>query len=337
MDAFIGCAALVGLSRQAELTLLELHKLQTFVAAAEHGNFGRAAEALGIRQPTVSRHVRDLEEQLAVLLFERHAGGVRLTPAGRAVLASARRALQILGDATHHAACASRAERGELGIGVLQPPVSGPLAALLAAHRRRHRHVDLTLFESHHLELHSRLLSRRLDAAFLIEDALTPDLESMLLWRERLMAAVPADSALAQGRCVTWSQLARETLLVQGWEGCSVPRELVVRKMGVNVRFRQHVASQHSVLGLVGAGYGSSIVMEMLAGASVPGVAFQPIDEPDATTEVHLAWLKGIEEPVLGRFVAFVRDELKLHPHSLASADERRRRAASARTPDRSR
>lgn len=290
---------------------MDLNRLRTFMVAAEHRHFGEAAIALGVRAATVSRHVGDLEDELGVLLFERNNCGVRLTRAGNRVLPSVHRTFLELEDVIRSAAEAGEARGGVLRLGILEPPASGTLHHLLADHRRRWPDVQLTLIESHHVELRNRLLDRRLDAAIILDETAGPALATLPLWREHLCAGVPEAHPLASRSAVAWAELARETVLVQAWQDSSVPRELLIGKMGINVRFESHYASQHSVLALVGAGYGVTVVLDMVASASVPGVKFRPIDEADATTGVVVAWAPGLEDALVGRFVSFLRDQVR--------------------------
>lgn len=290
---------------------INLHRLRTFMVAAEHRHFGGAAIALGVRAATVSRHVGDLEDELGVLLFERHNRGVRLTRAGDRVLPSVQRTFRELEDVIRSAAEAGEARGGLLRLGVLEPPASGMLHHLLAEHRRQWPDVQLTLVESHHVELRNRLLDRRLDVAIILDETAGPALATLPLWREHLCAGLPEAHPLALRSAVTWAELAGETVLVQAWQDSSVPRELLIGKIGINVRFESHYASQQSVLALIGAGYGVTVVLDMVASAPVPGVKFRPIDEADATTGVVVAWAPGIEDALVGRFVSFLRDEVR--------------------------
>lgn len=290
---------------------MHLRQLRTFVVAADHRHFGLAARALGVRQPTVSRHVRDLEDELGLTLFDRSNSGVRLTKGGEIVLSAIRRVLVALDDAVRAATSTGRAHTGRLRLGLLEPPASGLLHMLLAEHRRRSPDVALTIVESNNIDLQAKLFDGQLDAALMRDEIIPGSLETLFLWREFLVAALPAMHPLASSSTVTWWELARETVLVQAWETCSVPRELLVRKMGIAVEFEPHYASQQSVLALVGAGYGVAVVLDMVAGVPIPGVAFRPIDEPDASTGLMMTWAPGAEDPLLGRFVAFLRDEVR--------------------------
>lgn len=304
---------MLGVPASIFTVLIEVHlrQLHTFVAAADHRHFGSAARALGVQQPTVSRHVRDLEDELGLTLFDRSNGGVRLTNGGEIVLKAVRRVLVALDDAVRAATSSGRARTGTLRLGVLEPPASGLLQRLLAEYRRHSPDVTLTLVESNNVDLQARLAVGGIDAAVMLDETVPQSLDVLPLWRERLIAAVPEAHPLAMVETVTWVALAKETVLVQAWETCSVPRELLVRKMGVTVDFIPQYASQGSVLALVGAGYGVNVVLDMVAGVPVPGVVFRPIAEPDATTGLVVAWAPGGEDPLAGRFVAFLRDEVK--------------------------
>jgi DNA-binding transcriptional LysR family regulator len=102
--------------------------------------------------------------------------------------------------------------------------------------------------------------------------------------------------------------LAAETILVQGWDESQAERDFLAAQIGPETDLRSHAASKLSILALVAAGFGVAVVPQSQAEAGFPGVAFRPIDEPDALLQVDLAWMPEAEEPALGRFVAFMRD-----------------------------
>ena len=78
--------------------------------------------------------------------------------------------------------------------------------------------------------------------------------------------------------------------------------------IGSGIRFAMHSASKQSVLGLVGAGYGITLVTQSQAHVRIPGVVFRHILEDNAELEVHLAWVPENEEATVGRFVSFMRE-----------------------------
>lgn len=95
---------------------------------------------------------------------------------------------------------------------------------------------------------------------------------------------------------------------MQGWEESQAERDFVAPLLGSGANLQSHAASKQSILALVAAGVGITIVTESQAAAACPGVAFRPIDEPDAFLQLDLAGMPEAQEPEPGRFIAFMRD-----------------------------
>ena len=133
----------------------------------------------------------------------------------------------------------------------------------------------------------------------------------MPLYREHLVAVLPAGHRLETKSRVRWDDLREETILVQGWEESQVAREFYAAFLGENARFQAHPASKQSVFALVSAGFGISFATASHAETSFTGVVFKRIDDPGAWVEMSLGWLPELEDPVVGRFVAFLRDETR--------------------------
>ncbi len=100
-----------------------------------------------------------------------------------------------------------------------------------------------------------------------------------------------------------------QTLLTQGWDGSHSAREFYASLLGNSVSFSSHAASKQSVMALVGAGFGITLAGQSQAEVVFPGVVYKPIREDDAWLQVELAWLPRREDPAVGRFIAFMRDE----------------------------
>src|SRR5437016_14680553 len=116
---------------------MELRHLRYFVAVAEAENVSRAALKLHVSQPGLSRQIRDLEEELGFLLFERSAKSVRLTEAGRVFLTEARAVLQRVEDAVKAARAVAAGGRGELNVGYAPSLTARILPATLRAFQSR--------------------------------------------------------------------------------------------------------------------------------------------------------------------------------------------------------
>jgi DNA-binding transcriptional LysR family regulator len=117
---------------------IRLRQLRHFLAAADHGSFRKAAIALDINESSVSRQIRDLEDELGASLFIRHSGGVRLTVAGQEFLRSARHALRQIDIGVTKVAAVGRADQGLLKVGIFSSLASGFLFNLLRRFGTRH-------------------------------------------------------------------------------------------------------------------------------------------------------------------------------------------------------
>ena len=287
---------------------MNFRDVQYLVASAAEGNFSRAARSLGISTSTISRRIARLEDELGLAVFERGHRGIRLTTGGRAVLLHARRAaaefeaLRLAGTRNGSGAV------GEVRLGLRMAPIGEPMRDLLAAWRQSCADVLLTVSEMNERDLAIALDERRVDAALAPAWMVPRRAAALPVYRERLFAALPAQHELAGCERLGWPALAEQTVLVQGWDESQAERDFLAALMGADADLRSHAASKLSILALVGAGFGITIVPQSLAEAGFPGAAFRPIDEPDALLQVDLAWMPEAEEPALGRFVAFMRD-----------------------------
>jgi len=291
---------------------MEIRDLRYLSVSASAGNFGRAARSLGLDTSTISRRIGRLEDELGLALFERGRAGVRLTGGGRAVMRHVRRALAEL-DALERAGIQhGLGEAGEIRLGVRMPPISARFSSLLACMYESHPNVVLTVSETSDLDLSAALEERRLDVALMLSHALWPHLASVPLYRERLVAALPFGHPLAERATVDWDALHGEIILVQGWDESQAARELYASFLGNGARFRSHAASEQCVFALVAAGFGISVATASQSEVAFPGVVFKVIDDPNASIEIALAWLPGLEDATVGRFVAFLRDEARL-------------------------
>lgn len=293
---------------------MELRQLRYFVAVADARSFRAAAEALGVRQPTVSQHVQKLEDRLATNLFERRARGVRLTQAGEYLLKVARRIVAELDQAAWHAAAVAQAEAGLLSLGFYTSLSAGPLRAAIAAYRALAPDVVFDLVEGSPPDLMAALRERRIDVAFTVGAVIGSDLSILRLWDEPLLAAVAADGPLATQGSVTWADLAGAPLVVRTWERGPVLYTFLAGRLtphALTPAIAQHFISREALLSAVGLGFGATVVGGSAAGLAYPGVAFRPIAEPDAAIPVSAVWLPDNDNPLRQRFVAVTRDRLR--------------------------
>jgi DNA-binding transcriptional LysR family regulator len=179
---------------------MELRQLAYFVAIAEERNFTRAAQRIPIAQPAISQQIHRLEAELGERLFLRDRRGVRLTPAGQALLPHARTALQAAEGGREAVAALSGLLAGRLTVGLVHPLPDRRFPRLLGAFHRTYPRIELTLLEDQTDALLAALAAGQLHAALIGQgryDRPPPEVAALLVAREPLVAAVHPTHPLA--------------------------------------------------------------------------------------------------------------------------------------------
>lgn len=241
---------------------LNLTLLRLFAAVARHRSFSRAAEALHVSQPAVSKGVRELEAQLGSRLLERGPGGVRLTEAGD-VLAGHARELFAAERAAEEAMAALRGlERGTLAVGASTTIATYLLPPLLGAFHRAHPAVELCLTSANTQAIARLLLARELDVALVEGPVAEPGL-TIRPWREDGMVLIAAPShRLAREDAPIDPLVLRDELLIMREHG-SGTREVVSAALathGIVPRRTIELGSTEASKQAVAAGLGVAIL-----------------------------------------------------------------------------
>lgn len=290
--------------------MLDLQSVSQALLVSEQLSIRRAAAQLGLRASAVSRRIRGLEEQLGVTLFERHSTGVQPTFAGRRFLDRARWALAELDYAVRSATSIQKGEAGVLIIAFYPSLASGLLHRILAEHRARFPHVEFAFLEAAPVDQLVALRQRRADVAFLTAASEAPGADSEHLWDERVSVALPESHHLAARAALTWADLGGEAFVVRAYGSGPVVYAWLAGKLhadGYAPNIRQHDVCRESLLGLVSAGYGLTVVSGSATALAIPGVVFRPVSDEDAVVAVRMAWMNDNENPALGRFLSHAR------------------------------
>lgn len=292
---------------------MELRQLRYFVAVAEELHFTRAAERLHIGQPPLSHAIQTLEADLGAQLFERTRRWVRLTEAGRLFLIDARRILDLSEQAAQTAQRAQRGEAGELRIGFT---FSTPLTPLFKTVINRYRHtypqVTLTLHEMATLRQAEALAQRTLDLGFVrpLEGPAPDGLLLTPLREDALMAVLPETSPLAKKRSVAMRELASASFVMYPQDaGTGIYPQILrlCRAAGYAPRIGQHAGEASTIIGLVAAGCGVSILPGSFERIRMDGVVYRPISDDGASTTLLLAQRRAEHSPLIDAFTAMAR------------------------------
>ena len=203
-----------------------IQNLRYALAAADYGSFRRAAEALLLRQSTLSRCVRQLEESLGMAVFERSSGGVRATQGGREFLRSARSILEQVEALAARTQSTGRGQAGRLTVGFYTSLAAGNLRATLIDVSHRFPQLELEMFESSRSRLVTGLRNGVVDIAIIPGATALPESKTMSLWSERILVAAPEGHALAERDSAHWIDLREEKILLSRrdlsrFHGCS--------------------------------------------------------------------------------------------------------------------
>jgi DNA-binding transcriptional LysR family regulator len=291
---------------------VELRHLRYFVAVADELNFRRAAERLHISQPPLSQQIRALERELGVQLLVRNRRRVELTHAGEAFLREAR---EILAAAEHAAESARRAARGEIGqlaVGFVGSAMYGALPEILRNYRMHHPNVELRLRELQTAPQLRALRAGELDVGVIRPSAARreTDLEIVTIQYDQVVAAIPEAHPLAASEAITPAELEDEPLVLLARRDAPGVHESLDSALAANGKAPnviQEVPEIQTVIGLVAAGLGISLVPDTVGRVERPGVAYRPLAGTSSVFELALAWRASETSPVLEGFLAVVR------------------------------
>jgi DNA-binding transcriptional LysR family regulator len=294
------------------MNLPDLRQLRYFVAVAERLHFGRAAEALHISQPPLSRAIRSLEEDLGVALFVRTRRRVELTPQGTRLLDDARRVTGQLERTVRELRAMATGEQARLRIGFVSLADYGLLPELLKTYKAARPGVALSLREMLSPEQASALADGELDFGLLLPPVVgAARLEHAVVQRERFVVALPSRHRLA----LVVGKLALRELAGEAF--VTIPRHIAPRlydivaqlaaQAGISINVAQEAIQMQTVVSLVSSGLGAAIVPASVANLGRRGVVYRELADRHPRLDLWLAWRRGPLAPAAREFVAQAR------------------------------
>lgn len=281
----------------------------------EELHFGRAAERLGISQPPLSQQIQALEEEIGARLFERTNRRVELTDAGRLFLDESRQVLAQVDKAVLLARRAHLGELGELKIGFTSSaPFTSTIPSSIHAFRKAYPDVHLDLQEMSSRQVLKALLEESLQVGVIRPLALPDAVHWVELFREPLVAVLRADHPLAAGSedGLAIAALAEEPFVFFPRSyGTGLYDQVIAltRQAGFSPRIAQEASEAMTIIGLVSAGLGVSILPASFRRTRVDGVVYRTLSDPEATTAVWLVRRQNEGSPLALSFIDLVTRE----------------------------
>ncbi|MEY8709106.1 LysR family transcriptional regulator [Mangrovibacter phragmitis] len=279
---------------------IELRHLRYFIAVAEECHFGRAAARLNISQPPLSQQIQILEQQIGARLLARTNRSVSLTAAGQQFLADARQILIQVEAAATRAERLHQGEIGELRLGFTSSaPFIKSVSASLSAFRRQYPGVHMQTLEINTRAQIAPLSEGALDLGLMRNTTLPDTLEWQVILREPLLAMLPMDHHLARRSVIPLTELAKEPFVFfDPHVGTGLYDEILglLRRYNLTAQITQEVGEAMTIIGLVSAGLGVSILPASFRRVQLKEMVWVPLDVHDAVSEMWLVWSRHHEQ-----------------------------------------
>ena len=294
---------------------MELRYLLYFATVAEQQSFTRAAKKLRVAQPAISQQIKTLEEELEVKLLVRTKRSVKLTAAGHAFLLQAKDILNRVEQSRVEARRAAQGETGTLSIGFFGAGSSLFLPELIHAYRAQYPAVRINLHEHTSREQLDALESGRIDIGFTRPLPKTQSGRIVLerVYRDCVVAVLSDRHALAGLRKIGLEKLATEDWVLL--RRSSAPEvvdgfTLLCTNAGFSPRVISEGARMQTVLTMVAAGVGVSLVAGCDSRLNQPGVTFIPIQPDPPPLDLVAARPDGEPPPTVAAFLEILRQQL---------------------------
>ena len=273
--------------------MLTLRQLRYLTALAQHRHFGRAAEACAVTQPALSMQIRDLEKELGVELVERRSGEAALTEIGSEVARRAERVLAGSRDLVDFARHRSRTLSGRLRLGIIPTLAPYVLPKVLPDLQANYPDLIIELRETQTKVLLNELAGGDLDAVMLALPLPDAEIESIRLFDDAFLLAVPANDPLPRNARVNPREIDQQKLILleeghclrdQALAYCATARHEMPLSLGAT--------SLATVMQMVASGYGVTLVPEVAIDVEVRDerVKLLRFTSPEPGRTVGLAW-----------------------------------------------
>jgi LysR family transcriptional regulator, hydrogen peroxide-inducible genes activator len=272
--------------------MMTLVELQYLAALAHELHFGRAAARCGVTQPALSLAVRNLEENLGVVLFERSRSGLKITPVGKQIIAQTERVMARVGNIRALANSAKDQLSGSLTLGVIPTLAPYLLPQLVPQLRVLANNITLNPRENLAQALCQQLQQGELDAIVIAQPFAAPDILNHSIFTEPLVVLLPNKHPLAAQNQLQAADLYGHEIFILSQEHCL--REQVLACFSspealAHTRFTT-ASSLATLSNMVAAGLGISVVPRSATSLAQPRLSARPFTTQAPTRTLYLAW-----------------------------------------------
>ncbi|QEM82031.1 LysR family transcriptional regulator [Halomonas binhaiensis] len=295
---------------------MEFRQLRYFLAIVEAGSVSAASRRIHVAQPALTRQIKLLEEDLNTRLFERHARGMVLTMAGRALVEEAKELLTKRDELRGRLASLGSGTVGRLSIGITPTYLWQSWATtLLRNFRRDYPGIALEIFPLLSGPQLERLRDNSLEAGLMyLHHDDEAGISSMEVHRDTLILAMPMDSEWVSNPPDSLSQLSNADFIWGfRWASPSYYDRMIehFHHLGFQPKVVQYGADNSAILSMVSAGLGLAIVPDSASANPVPGICFLRLPELDACDmPLRFAWSKDNDSPILANMVHLVQEHV---------------------------
>ncbi|BCQ25738.1 LysR family transcriptional regulator [Caballeronia sp. NK8] len=285
--------------------MLDLGQVRCFVAAATELNFRRAAALLHMTQPPLSRQIHLLEENLGVQLFERVGRAVKLTTEGRVFLADATRLLNLSEQAESAVRRASKGKTGRVRIGFTGAAGYELIPELLVAAKRDLPDIDVVLLEMISVAQIEGFEANAIDLGFMRPLPSRQKVEFLLVDREPMIVALPAKHELCRFEQLELAQLHEQAFIMHSPTHGKYFHDRIMSMLvadEVRPHFTQYIDQTPTILSLVRAGLGVSILPASSQRFHYDNVEFRDIAGNTVQAEMSMAWRTDQDNPAVTAF-----------------------------------
>jgi DNA-binding transcriptional LysR family regulator len=291
---------------------MELRHLRYFVAVADALSFTKGAQKLNLAQPSLTRQIKDLEDEIGVRLFDRIRTGVSLTAEGKSFLVDAKRLLHLSGEIVESVQRLSRQESTPFNIGYVANLFYDLLPVTLASFQRLFPGVSINLFDMTCGDQFRALKDGRIDCGFVgpQEPVKELGLEFRSIASYETVAALTKNNPLAKKPVIKLKEL--KPLFFIGMSEASYPGyrrwlKQTCQRVGFSPKVLQDVEIERTLIQAVAAGLGVALLPDQVKKLPHENVVFRPL-APRVMTESCIAWKGDNPSPALKAYVNIVSD-----------------------------